>query len=72
MTLSDSETRLLRYALEHLAGSLDADLAVEVGQEVAPHLQDSARPLPDVAALVERLRAKLAASLRDNPVPAAA
>ena len=57
--LSEREVRLVRYALEFLESSLDANLAAEAGQEIAPETQTSGEPLPDVQVMIRRLKLKL-------------
>jgi hypothetical protein len=55
MELTDREIRLVRYALGFLRSSLDRDLLVEVGQEIAPETQHTGEPLPDVPEAIETL-----------------
>ena len=57
--LSVQELRLVRYALIHLKSSLDAGLAVEVAQEVAPETQSTGEDLPDVVTLITTTLGKL-------------
>jgi hypothetical protein len=57
--LTSRELRLLRYSLGFLQSELDADLQVEVAQEMAPETQATGEPLPNVRDAIRDLQAKL-------------